>query len=1106
MIGTPVAGRTHREIEGLIGFFVNALALRVDLSAEPDFGALVGRVRETTLAAYAHQELPFERLVEALQPDRSLSRTPLFQVMFALQNVPTSRMDLPGLVLEELEVERGETAKFDLSVTFGEGPADEGPADVGPAGLTGLWSFNRDLFDAATVRRMAGRFGRLLAAAVAEPGRPVRELPLVGEEERHQLLLAGNDTGTLRPFGTLSEMLAAQVARDPEATAVVSGDGDLTYGELDRLAAGLAVRLRGWGVGQEEVVGLLAERTPAAVAAMLAVLRAGGVYLPLDPTYPDERLRFMLEDSGARLVLASSELAGRLPWFAGPVLALEEEAAGALDPAGCWGGLLPPVDPRQLAYLIYTSGSTGRPKAVAVAHQGMPNLALAQARAFGIGPGDRVLQFSSLGFDASVAELCHALGNGAALVLGSRDELMPGPGLFGLLRERAVTHATLPPSALAALPLPGPGALPALRTVVVAGEACPPELARRWSVGRCFVDAYGPTEVTVCATLAPTAGEGHRLSIGRPLPNMAVYLLADLEPVPYGLAGELCVAGVGLARGYFGRPALTAERFVPDPFGDEPGGRLYRTGDLGRHLQDGSLDFLGRIDGQVKVRGFRVELGEIEAALAREPGVREAAVVLRPAGAGPVRTSADERLVAFVVPREEAEPGGERVSEPAAASLRAALKARLPEHMVPSAFVLLPELPLTASGKVDRRALARLETAPAAAQSGLESPWVAPRTPAEELLAAIFAEVLRVERVGAEDDFFALGGHSLLATQIASRVREAFGAELPLRALFEHPTVAALGRTVEAAVRAGAGRSAPPLRRVPRDGDLPLSFAQQRLWFIDRLEPGSPLYNIFLALRAEGSLEPARLARCLGEVVRRHEVLRTRFVERGGRPLQVIDLPAPIEVPVADLAGLPPTLREAETRRLASEEAGRSFDLARGPLLRTRLLRLGAEEHAILFTLHHVAGDGWSMNVLVREVSALYRSELTGSPAELRELPVQYADFAHWQRGWLTGSVLASELAFWKERLAGAPPVLDLPTDRPRPARDDLPRWRASPGRCRRGRRRSCAPWPAGGRHALHDPAARRVRGCCSPLPAARRDLLRRHPDDDRNYRGDRRG
>ncbi|HEV2845439.1 MAG TPA: amino acid adenylation domain-containing protein, partial [Thermoanaerobaculia bacterium] len=738
VVGTPTANRDRSEIEGLIGFFVNSLALRIDLAGDPAFPGLLARVREMLLGAYAHQELPFEKLVEELQPERSLAHSPLFQVMLVLQEaVQGPGLELPGLTLRR-EERPHEISKLDLTLTV----------DDTPSGLLCRWRYNVELFDAATVERMAERFRILVEGIAVEPGRPLSALPLLDAPERQQLLGEWS-RGEITVSGArlLHEMVEEQADRRPDAVALVFEGGELTYGELDHGANRLARRLRRLGVGPETTVGLSVGRSPEMILGLLAVLKAGGAYVPLDPEYPAERLAWLRADSGISVLLTEAELSE--------------------DPGESGERLPSSAGPDNLAYVIYTSGSTGTPKGVLVTHRGLDNLAEAQGRLFGIDRDSRVLQFASASFDASVSEIAMAFRAGAALVLAGRRSLLPGSELIELLRERRITTATLPPSALAALP---EADLPDLRTIVVAGEACPVDLARRWAGGRRLVNAYGPTEATVCAT-AWTYDGGDRLPIGRPIRNVEVYILEpNGHPAPVGVPGELLVGGVGLARGYRNRPDLTAERFVPHPFAS--GERLYRTGDLARFRADGELEFLGRLDHQVKIRGVRVELGEVEAALLAQPGVREAVAVAREDGLGPAR------LVAYVT--------GEELD---GQSLRGALSRFLPEPLVPSAVVALDALPLTPNGKVDRKALPAPETA-----GGLD--FVAPRTALERFLAGLYQEILGVERVGIHDDFFALGGNSISGAMFVNRLQKELGEIVHVVVMFDAPTVAQLAAWV----------------------------------------------------------------------------------------------------------------------------------------------------------------------------------------------------------------------------------------------------------------------------------------------------------------------
>ncbi|HVG07839.1 MAG TPA: amino acid adenylation domain-containing protein, partial [Thermoanaerobaculia bacterium] len=984
-VGAPVAGRNRVEIEGLIGFFVNTLVLRGDLTGTPTFRELLARVRETTLAAHAHQDLPFERLVEELAPERSLAHAPLFQVMLALQNAPVGNLEIGELRLHPLS-RTGTTAKFDLALSLEE----RGGA------LAGTAEHAADLFDPTTIRRLLAGFERLLAGALADPDRPVAELSLLSEAELHRVRSEWNPAGAA-PDASLVETFESWVDRTPDAIAVLAPGEVLSYAELDRRANRLAHRLRALGVTIDSLVGLCAERSPAMIVAVLGILKAGAAYVPLDPAYPRERLAFMIDDARIPVLLTEQRLLGSLPETTAATVLLDSDGP-VLE--RLWGT----TTPDSLAYVIYTSGSTGRPKGAMIHHRGWSNLVDAQRRLFGFGPGDRVLQFASLGFDASAWEISMALGAGATLVLGPRERRLSTEELTALLRES--TAAVLPPTVLSTL---SPKDLPGLKTLIVGGEAWTVELAQAWAAGRRLWNAYGPTEASICATAMLYDG-GERLPIGRPIARMQAHVLdAWGNPVPAGVAGELCLGGPGLARGYLDRPDRTAASFVPHPLAVLPGERLYRTGDLARWLPDGSLDFLGRLDHQVKVRGFRIELGEIEAALAALSGVSQAVVIVRE------DTPGVRHLVAYVM--AEVEPK----------ELREQLRERLPEHMVPGVFVRLNTLPLTPSGKVDRKAL------PAPDWQRFSDSYQAPRTPVEEVLAGIWGEVLGRERVGVADRFFDLGGHSLLATRVLSRVRETFGVELPLRELFEAPVLSEFAARIEAAGAGSAVSPLVPLVPVPREGLLPLSFAQERFWILDQLEPGNPTYNMPGEFELAGHLDVAALTAALGHVASRHEVLRTVFRVVEGTPHQHILPSIQIGLPVLDLAGLPEEVRHAEAKRLAAERSLHRFDLARGPLLDAALLRLDPDRHHLHMVLHHAICDGWSLPLLVREIGELYTACTAARPPALDRLRVQYADFAVWQRKLVSASRQA-ELAWWLDRLAGEIAPLEMPADRMRPA------------------------------------------------------------------------
>jgi amino acid adenylation domain-containing protein len=1023
-IGTGVANRRVVEAEGILGMVINTLVLRADLSGSPTFAELVARMREVCVGAYGHQDLPFEKLVNALRLERSLSHTPLFQIFFAFLDTPMPELEIPGLSISVLDAHNG-SAKFDINVTVllpneqrvgleGVSREDE---------ITLLFEYSTDLFERTTVRRMLESFQVLLAAAVADPGLRLWDLPLLSSAERRQAVIGWNETRTVYPRdSTIQRLFEAQVDEAPEAVAVVGEGVTWSYRQLNLLANRMAHHLRNQGVGAEARVGICLDRSPELIAAVLGILKAGGVYVPLDPSYPAERLRFMLADSGVRLVVSREPLTAELPLGDIRVVDLDRDA-GTL---ACLSGENPPLagSADQLAYVMYTSGSTGVPKGVAVTHRAVVRLVHGTVYVR-LGPAEVFLQLASVSFDASTFEIWGALLHGARLAV------FPGraPSLDELgatLEHHGVTTLWLTAGLFHQMMDERPASLAEVRQLLAGGDVLSSAHVRRVLEelpGCTLINGYGPTENTTFTCCRPQHGPqeaGTSVPIGRPIANTRVYLLdRGLQPVPVGVPGELFAGGDGLARGYLGRPALTAERFVPDPFGaeaGEPGGRLYRTGDLARRRLDGDIEFLRRIDQQVKVRGFRIELGEIEAHLARHPAVQAATAAIYEA------TPGDRRIVAYLVAASQ--------PAPAADELRRFLSETLPEYMLPAAWIWLPALPLTPNGKLNRKALPQPETD----RPELTVAFVAPRTGLELTLAALWSEVLGTDQVGVHDNFFDLGGHSLLATRLMARIESRLGAALPLRALFEAPTVEALAGRVNQALGAEGGRLVPLLAAGPRPADLPLSFAQERLWFIDRLEPGTPRYNIPVALHVEGPLDAAVLALCLGEIRRRHESLRTVFAELEGTPVQVIQPAAPFALPVVDLSGLPPGRREMMARLLAGDEAVRPFDLACGPLLRGLLLRLAEEDHVAALNMHHIVSDGWSMRILVREVTALYAALAAGRPSPLSELPLQYADFSVWQRSWLHGEALESEISFWRRQLAGLPPLLDLPTDRPRPA------------------------------------------------------------------------
>ncbi|HEX7312964.1 MAG TPA: amino acid adenylation domain-containing protein [Pyrinomonadaceae bacterium] len=1011
VVGTPVANRTRAETEGLIGFFVNTLAVRSDLTGNPTFVELLARVREACVAAYAHQEVPFERVVEELRPERSLSHAPVFQVMAAWQNEPAPPLRLSGLELSLMESGNA-SAKFDLLLGISGGDEDE---------WRGALEYDSDLFERPTVERMVVHFKTLLQSIVDGPDTRISGLNMLTGAEEHQLLVKWNDTSvSYDAEPSLHRLVERQVARTPSAVAVTDDFESLTYEELNRRANRLARRLRALGAGRESLVGVLLERSVGMVVALLGTLKAGAAYVPLDPSYPPARLAFMLDDARPAVLLTERRLLEHVPPHGAHVVCLDDvkglEREGDANLPDAAAG-------ESLAYVIYTSGSTGRPKGAMNTHAAIVNRLLWMQDEYRLDGGDVVLQKTPYTFDVSVWEFFWPLLAGARLVLAQPEGHKDADYIADVIESERVTTLHFVPSMLQVfLPKADPARAPTLRRVICSGEALTHELQQRFHerlpcVG--LYNLYGPTEAAVDVThwACVRGGERRSVPIGRPIANTAIYVLDRfMNPVPVGVAGELHIGGAGPARGYLKRPGLTAEKFIPDPFSREPGARLYRTGDLARYLPGGELEFLGRIDQQVKLRGHRVELGEIEAALRRCTSVRDAVVLAKDDGRG------DKRLIGYVL----AGPG----APPSAAQLQRSLKQELPSHMVPSAFVLLDAWPLLPSGKVDRRALPEPDDAPGVRAGS----FVAPRTPVEEVVAGVWADVIGLREVGADDNFFDLGGHSLSGTQAVTRVGEIFRVALPLTTLFESPTVSAFARAVEEALRAGAGIDAPPLRPAARGEALPLSFAQQRLWFMDQSSPGLVAYNVPTALRLEGRLDTNALARAVNEIVRRHESLRTTFPSPAGQPVQLVSESLHVEVPLVDLVHLAADVREAEARRLATEEALRPFDLAEGPLLRVALLRLADEEHVLLFTTHHIVTDGWSQGLLADEFAALYEAYASGAGSPLEELPVQYADYSVWQREWLQGEVLERQLTYWQKRLAGASGVLQLPIDRPRPA------------------------------------------------------------------------
>ncbi|MFF4118056.1 amino acid adenylation domain-containing protein, partial [Streptomyces sp. NPDC001714] len=998
VVRVPVLGRSGGRLRRVPGMTTNVLPVRTAIRPGTTLGALARRVAEAMRGGLRHQRYRFEDMLRDLnRVDEGIDSG---LVINTVPNPGPLRFGAAEATVRLLAGGAVEDLRINVVDTGAEGGVTEG-------GMTITFDVNPDVYGAEEAERLLRRFRRVLDwVSSAAPTDAVARADLLGDDEHEQVTRAWNDTADPCPAATVPEQIAHWAARTPDAIALACGDTSVTYAELDDRAERLSRRLRDAGAGAESVVGVCLSRGPGAIAAILAVWKTGAAYLPLDPSHPADRLAFMCADSRCGLLVTTRDLVGELT--SPTVVLLDDPAPEHNTPAPATRPAAPErILPQQAAYVIYTSGSTGTPKGVVVSHSGMANLAAAQARRLRIDPHSRVLQFSSPGFDASVWDLVMALCHGACLVLAGTREMLPGAGLEDVTDRHGVTHLTVPPSVLGAV---RPGRLSQVSTLVAAGEALGADLVTRWADGRDFVNAYGPTESSVCVSMTAPLRPGDAPHMGSPIANTRVHVLdGALRPAPVGSAGELYVAGAGLARGYLGRPSLTAARFVADPFAAD-GTRLYRTGDVVRWRPDGTLEFLGRADDQVKIRGVRIEPGEVEAAVAAHPAVAQAAVVARQ------DTPGDQRLVAYVVPEADADDS--------AAAVREYVAQRLPEHMVPAAVVMLDALPLTVNGKLDRAALPAPDHTAATGGRG-------PATAAEEALCAVFADVLGLERVGADDDFFALGGHSLLVTRLAARVRTALGVDVRFQTVFEAPTPARLARHL--ALTGAPPRE--PLTRRARPELPPLSFAQQRLWFLGQLEGASPSYNVPIALRMTGALDVTALESALRDVLGRHEALRTMFPAQDGRPYQrVVDLD--------DLDRALPVrhVDEADLDGLVAEEAAHAFDLATDIPLRARLFSLPpGDEHVLVLLIHHIAMDGWSLAPLLRDLSHAYAARRRGRQPYWSPLPVQYADYALWQRANLgrtedPDSPAARQLAFWRSALAGAPGELTLPTDRPRPA------------------------------------------------------------------------
>jgi amino acid adenylation domain-containing protein len=1107
-IGTVMAERDRPEVQGIIGEFLNTLVLRTDLKGNPSFRDLLKRVRQVILEAKAHRDLPFEKLVAALKPDRQGSQNPLFSVAFVLQ--PTLPEEKLGWTVSQQEV-YSQTSKFDLTFSLSERQSS----------IIGYIEYSTELFDTATINRTHKHLITLLEGIVTDPDQYIAQLPLLTEAERHQLLVEWNNTTTEYPQDKcIHQLFEEQAKQQPDAIALVFENQQLTYGELNRRSNQLAHYLQSLGVGSDMLVGICVERSLEMVVGLLGILKAGGAYLPLDPNYPQERLSFMLEDAQVPVLLTQQKLLEKLPQHQAHLVYLDKDAQEFAQVNEI--SVTSDVKSSNLAYVLYTSGSTGRPKAVAIEHHSPVALVSWAQEIFTPEQLAGVLASTSICFDLSVFELFVTLSVGGKVILAENALHLPT-----ISSADQVTLINTVPSAIAHL-IQKNNLPQQVCTVNLAGEPLQNQLVQQIyqhsQVERVF-NLYGPSEDTTYSTFSLIEkGTNNSPPIGRPISNTQIYILnSNLQPVPVGVPGQLYIGGAGLARGYLKRPDLTKEKFIPNPFSNKPDERLYKTGDLAKYLPDGNIEYLGRIDNQVKIRGFRIELGEIEAVLAQHPDVRQAVVICREDIPG------NKRLVAYIVSNlipervpyqsecqleidnnimklhtEDISSGGvgllgmpeitegkcvrlhlllpgesehcwlsgtvawsrplhtgiqfdltptqqaqveqsvvyllsnqglwKVLQRTVSGNLPNYLKQRLPDYMVPSTFVLMKALPLTPNRKVDRRALP-------APDSSLWEPeedkFVAPTTPTEVKLAAIWAEVLGLQKVSVNDNFFELGGHSLLAIQIISRIREAFSIEIPLHHLFEAPTIASLARVIETTQSTELEKQhnsgitvdiLPSLLPKTRDRHIPLSIAQQDIWHFQELYPKSSASNSPIALRFTGEFSPQVLELSINEIVRRHEILRTTFSIREGQPVQVIAPSLTLPLRIIDLQDIPLAKQEAEAKRISTKETQHCFDLTNEPLIRTTLLRLDPSEHLLLITMHHIITDGWSHGIFLHELGTLYNAFLNGfsTSTPLPELSAQYADFTLWERECLNEKVLEKQLSYWLHKLADIPLPLNL--------------------------------------------------------------------------------
>jgi amino acid adenylation domain-containing protein len=985
-IGIPVTNRTRSELQDVIGYFINMLVLRTNLAECASFVEAVRQTSRSMFEAYSHQSYPFEQLVKDLRTSKTLDGGQPVRIVWAYHGLTWTKESFADLTILPFSGPTRDVTQFDLECQV-QGETEE----------IGIYlRYNAEVYSSQFVEKLLGSFRTLLRRVANDPTELTAHLVGLSREDK-RVLSRWNATGRTFEYQALTIQMFEEHARStPDSVALSFGPNLVTFSCLNAKANRFARHLRNLGVGPEVRVAVSLERGPNIFIAFLAIQKAGGVYVPVDPAYPRDRIAFMIDDADCPILVCSQLLLETRIFSSSHCIAIDIESLDLAEDEEA--NLECPVRPDNLAYMIYTSGSTGHPKAVCISHCNLDNLLGFQREVFKLGLRKRVFQFSSLSFDATIWEIGASLFLGGCLILPSTG--MPiGLELLEILRREQVQAVLLPPSVLGALP---EAPIPSLELLVVGGEACPPTIARKWSHERRMVNAYGPTEYTVVATIADRVDGIAGTPIGRPIANTSVYLLdEDGKEVPIGAIGEIYIGGAGVARGYLHRAEQTADRFVPDGLSMGAGRRLYRTGDLARWRMDGNLEYIRRRDNQVKLRGFRIELSEVESVLLTHPSVLQCVVLLREFHPG------DQRLVAYVVARH----GWERIT---ASELRMYLQKKLPDYMLPSAFMPLDELPMTPNGKLDSRSLPE----PWANRAPTPEEEVTILTPVGEIVRGVWGQLLKVEGIKGSDSFFELGGHSLLATQLVSRIRTILKIDVPLKTVFEMPTIEEFVREVER-LRDGGVHLTQVLTivRTPREPFMPASFAQRRLWFLQKLEPISPAYNCAASLRLDGSLNAIALEAAIDTLARRHETLRTRLVEIEGEPVQCIDDHADVAVRWVDLenVAVPSLLADS----LAETEARRPFNLETGPLFRVCAIRIAPQIHQILFTLHHVLVDGWSVEIFLRELAVIYRAVSADSTPVLEDLSIQYADFAVWQRSRLKPDNLVDQLEYWKKELDG---------------------------------------------------------------------------------------